>query len=93
MAEAVSQKRQFELIGVILAFSAFYVLVVGPFLGAAFGFEQAAIQGDGYRLGLDDVLSPRGILLILSTLLVTLGYMYLRPRLSGTTPKRYWGGE
>lgn len=93
MSTPPNRKRELEIIAVLACYSLFYLLVIGPFLGAVAGFEQAAIQADGYRLTLSEILSPRGILLILSTIAVGAGYAYLRPLLAGTTPQAYWRGE
>ncbi|MFW6265366.1 MAG: hypothetical protein ACOC2A_01170 [Halanaeroarchaeum sp.] len=82
-----------EFFAVMACHILFYVLFIGPYLRDTYGFEQQALDGEGYRLSLHQVLSPRGIILLISGVAVTMLYMYFRPRFSGMTPEEYWTNE
>jgi len=83
-----------------------YLHSLGPTLGTVCGVEQAAVTAEGYRPSADQLLSPRGIALLVSAVGVVMAYtsIQLRPplfdgvrlyrwHLSGATPRAYWHDE
>lgn len=74
------------LIGYILVF----IVIIGPAIGAVSGFNAPAIDfsSSGTRWA---PTSIRGLVLVITTAVVMVGYMYLRAKIAGVTPQEYWG--
>jgi len=76
---------------VLLVWAVLFMAVVGPAIGAAVpGFDRPALSGDddSHRGDLPD--TALGWLLVILGVPVLLGYMFLRPRLTGETVEAYW---
>jgi hypothetical protein len=85
-------RRQAELIAVMIAYFAVYAAVIGPAIGAATGFERSALVVSSRRGGtlLRMLSSVRGWILILGFGPVVFSYALLRARLAGVHPKEMW---
>lgn len=85
------QKRTIEIVVVLLVWSLVFLTVVGQAIGAALpGFDRPAITWDTDPHFRDLPDTGRGWLLIVLTVPVLLGYVFLRPRLTGDTVEAYW---
>jgi hypothetical protein len=84
-------RRTAEILVVLAAYTAVFLLVLGPAVGAAVpGFDQPAFTGaDGRPTG-DLPDTPRGWLLVVTMVPVLLGYMYLRARVAGVGIGEFW---
>lgn len=85
------QWRLAEILGFLAVYFGFYLVVLGPLIGAVLpGFENGAFSGPSFRPTGDLPDTGRGWLLIISTVPALLGYMYLRARLDGRSMQKFW---
>ncbi|MFC4451612.1 hypothetical protein [Halorussus aquaticus] len=86
-------RRQVELIGVLVFYFAIYTAVLGPAIGGATGFEKSALDlsGDRGAALLRMFTSVRGWILVLGFGPVVYGYMLTRARIAGVGPREMWG--
>lgn len=82
--------RVLEIITVMGLFAAFYLLVLGPFLGELLGLDRAMLSGPDDRPGGELPDTARGWLFVALMVPILLGYMLARARVAGTTMDRYW---
>ena len=89
----MTDRKQIEILAVMVAYFAIYTAVVGPAIGALTGFEKSALVLSGERGAtlLRALTSVRGWILILGFGPVVFGYMVTRARLAGITPREMWG--
>ena len=88
------QTQLVEILGFFAVYIGFYLLVLGPALGAALpGFDKPAFSGPSMRPTGELPATARGWLLIILGVPSLLGYMYLRARLSGKTMQQFWEPE
>lgn len=89
----MTDRKQIEILAVMVAYFAVYTAVVGPTIGAVTGFEKSALVLSGERgAALARLLtSVRGWILVLGFGPVVFGYMLVRARLVGVSPKELWG--
>lgn len=89
----MADRKQVELLAVMVVYFAVYVAVIGPAIGAVTGFEKSALVLSGGRgVALTRMLtSVRGWILLLGFGPVAYGYMHFRARLAGVPPRELWG--
>lgn len=89
----MTDRKQIEILGVLVVYFAVYTAVVGPAIGALTGFEKSALVLSGGRgtALLRLLTSVRGWTLILGFGPVVFAYMLARARLAGVAPREMWG--
>lgn len=84
------RRRLVEILAFFAVFSAVYLLVVGPAIGDAFGFDRPAFSGPNDRPTGELPDTPRGWILVGLLIPGHLGYMYVRARLAGQSMGEFW---
>ncbi|WP_440006374.1 hypothetical protein [Halomicrococcus sp. SG-WS-1] len=90
LLQDVKRHRVAELGVVVLVYVVVFLLIIGPAIGAATGFDDPALDltdGDGREIP----TGVRGVVLVLTTAMVMVGYMVVRARVAGVSPEEYWG--
>lgn len=89
----MADRKQVELLAVMVLYFAVYVAAIGPAIGAVTGFEKSALDLSGGRgTALAQMLtSVRGWILLFGFGPAAYGYMRLRARLAGVPPRELWG--
>ena len=87
-------KPEWELVAFMIIYAIFHMVIIDPIYGMTIGVGEpilSMIRDADHRFGWTTNL--RTWILIISTVILTFMYVYIRPRLSGEDPEEYWSGE
>lgn len=86
-----NQWRVVEILGFFVVYFGFYLLVLGPLIGAILpGFDQGAFTDPSFRPTGEFPDTARGWLLMILAVPALFGYMYLRAWLDGSSLQEFW---